>query len=304
MAEPEIVVSAIERKGWHTTRTESGWRITSPDGALTARLGFTPSWTCLTVPLGEQLAPPAGGWSDAQRVALYRALLTHNEQLFAAKFALARDGTPLLAVEMPTGGSLQRVDVALEALTRYLPLVDAAALTSGDPLPAPACDRAAKERFFEEPPGIPIEVLASYVRAAVPHGWVARSKPQGITWPLGYKGQRMFDVYLTVTRAWTTFHIPVLPDDPVGGGAASLAAQQAFLEYLLAINQTWFMAKIGLDEVGRVLIMLEVPTQEFDFEMFCFVTRLLGAYLDLYAREIQIMAHLPADRRLSEMLGV
>ena len=79
-------------------------------------------------------------------------------------------------------------------------------------------------------------------------------------------------------------------------------AQQTFCEYLLAINQTLFMAKIGLSDSisssGQVLLMLEVPTQEFDFEMFWLVTRLLGAYLDLYGREIQIMAHLQADPRL------
>jgi hypothetical protein len=31
---------------------------------------------------------------------------------------------------------------------------------------------------------------------------------------------------------------------------------------------------------------------------------MLGTYLDLYAREVQIMAHLHNDRRLMEKLGV
>ena len=64
------------------------------------------------------------------------------------------------------------------------------------------------------------------------------------------------------------------------------------------------MAKLGLSDAGQVLMMLEVPTQEFDFEMFRLVTRLLGTYLDLYGREIQIMAHLQTDQRLMEKLGV
>ena len=65
-----------------------------------------------------------------------------------------------------------------------------------------------------------------------------------------------------------------------------------------------YMAKLGFSDAGQVLMMLEVPTQEFDFEMFRLVTRMLGTYLDLYGREIQIMAHLQTDQRLMEKLGV
>ena len=38
--------------------------------------------------------------------------------------------------------------------------------------------------------------------------------------------------------------------------------------------------------------------------MFRLATRLLGTYLDLYGREIQIMARLETDSRLMEKLGV
>jgi hypothetical protein len=52
------------------------------------------------------------------------------------------------------------------------------------------------------------------------------------------------------------------------------------------------------------VLMLETPTQELDFDLFRFITRLLAAYLDLYAREIQLMAHLPADQQLMNYLNV
>ncbi len=163
-------------------------------------------------------------------------------------------------------------------------------------------DRTSKDLYFEAPPGIPHEVIAYYLRAVEPHGWGARSKPKGITWPLGYKGQRMFEVYLTVTKSWSYFHIPSVLEAPAYPTEEHLAVQRAFLEYLLQINDAWYLAKIGMNEAHQVLVMLEIPTQELDFEMFRLVTRLLATYLDLYAREIQLMSLLPSDRSLLEKL--
>jgi hypothetical protein len=143
-------------------------------------------------------------------------------------------------------------------------------------------------------------VIAYYIQAILPRGWGASSKPKGLTWPLKYKGQRLFSVYLTVTRSWAYFHAPVLPE----AVTLDTAVQKTFFEYLLGVNHVLYMAKLGIGQASQVLLMLEVPTQELDFEMFRLTTRMLGTYLDFYGREIQIMAFLQADRRLMDELGV
>ncbi|MCD4684856.1 MAG: hypothetical protein K8S97_02835 [Anaerolineae bacterium] len=96
--------------------------------------------------------------------------------------------------------------------------------------------------------------------------------------------------------------MPALLETPFDGAQFDLATELAFLEYLLSVNDAWYMAKLGLDEAGQVLVMLEVPTPDLDFETFRMVAHLLATYLDLYAREMQIMAHLPSDPKLAERL--
>jgi hypothetical protein len=281
MAASDIILSTIERKGWQIQRAGEGWRAVQPDQATGLFVGFTPSWICLQAPLVGEIS--ATGES-------YRRLLADNEAMFMAKACLDQRGTPTLQVDLPVSSGVHLIDYALDALVRY----------ARQDAPREAVDRTSKERYFEEPPGIPHEVIAYYLQAVLPRGWGASSKPKGITWPLKYKGQRLFSVYLTVTRSWAYFHAAVLPDAVAPGEAV----QATFFEYLLGVNHVLYMAKLGLSDAGHVLLMLEVPTQAFDFEMFRLATRLLGTYLDLYGREIQIMARLETDPRLMEKLGV
>jgi hypothetical protein len=279
MAVSDIILSTIERKGWQTQRAGDGWRAHHPDQGADLFLSFTPSWICLQAPLAVESGATA-----------YRRLLSNNEVMFMAKACLDHHGTPTLQVDLPGSSGVHLIDYALGALARY---VDQDA-------PSESGDRTSRERYFDAPPGIPHEVIAYYLQAVLPRGWGASSKPKGITWPLKYKGQRLFNVYLTITRSWAYFYAPVLPE----AVAPDEAVHKTFCEYLLGVNHVLYMAKLGIGQASQVLLMLEVPTQEFDFEMFRLATRLLGTYLDLYGREIQIMAHLPTDRRLMEKLGV
>ncbi|RPI98435.1 MAG: hypothetical protein EHM39_07970 [Chloroflexi bacterium] len=280
MASSDVILSYIERKGWQTEPILNGWHARHPEQNADLLLSFTPSWICLQAPLA--------GLADVDQ----RDLLLRNEMMFMAKIAVAPGGAPSLQVELPAANGIHLIDYALGALAQYR-----------DPQANPLRereDRRSKELYFDEPPGIPHEILMTYIMAILPRGWGAKSKPKGITWPLKYKGQRLFDVYLTVSRSWAYFHAPVLPE----AGRADPSVQAAFFEYLLSVNQVLYMAKLGIGEHDQALLMLEVPTQELDFDMFRLVTRMLGTYLDLYAREIQIMAHLHNDRRLMEKLGV
>jgi hypothetical protein len=299
MDESNVIVSYIERKGWQVVRVAQGWQVRRPDERAAFYLSFTPSWTCLQAPLSFD---PGAVQNAAEQVRLYRHLLSCNEEMFMGKCCCDSAGRLTLQVELPGGGSIHRIDYALDAMLRYQPMMADGVTHLEDHAAPAASDRAAKQRYFDAPPGIPHEVIAYYLRAIQPHGWGARSKPKGVTWQLGYKSQRMFEVFLTLTRSWTYFHIPVLPETPRVLKGEDHAAQSTFLDYLLQINNTWYMAKLGLNEAGQVLAMLEVPTQELDFDLFRHITRLLAAYLDLYAREIQIMAHLPSDPKLVEKI--
>jgi hypothetical protein len=281
MTASDIILSAIERKGWQLQRAGEGWHAVQPGQETDLFLSYTTSWICLQAPLvGETVATGES----------YRRLLANNETMFMAKTCLDHCRTPILQVDLPGSSGVHLIDYALDALVRY---------AHQDAL-REAVDRTSKERYFDEPPGIPHEVIANYLQAVLPRGWGASSKPKGITWALKYKGQRLFNVYLTITRSWAYFHAAVLPEAVVLGEAV----QQTFYDYLLGVNQVLYMAKLGLSDAGHALLMLEVPTQSFDFEMFRLATRLLGTYLDLYGREIQIMAHLQSDPRLMEKLGV
>ena len=297
MAASDFVLSLVERKGWRATAAAGGWRLTRADAPdLAFFLSFTPSWIVLQMPLAAYLPPDL---DQAGRVTLYRALLRHNEQMFMAKFALDEAGVPLLAVELPYAPHL--VEAGLDALAHYATHY-VALLGQPDAWDTvPAGNLAAKELFFDEPPGIPHEVIAYYVKAMEPCGWGMIARPKGITWPLGYKGERTFEAFLTVTRAWAYFQVPLLPNVPAAH--PDLAVQETFLSYLLAVNQAWYAAKVGLGAADRVVMMLEVPTQQLDFDLFRTITRLLAAYLDSYAREVQIMANLQADDRLRATLA-
>lgn len=305
MIDSDIIVSYIERKGWQAEPVNSGWCVSRPEDGMQAGaefyLSFTPSWICLQVPLMPYPGISDGG-DDAQWVRLYRALLRRNEEMFMGKFCRDHSGQLTLQVELPNSGSIHRIDYALDAITRYLKLYGRDLVAVETQEAGPKADRSSKELYFDAPPGIPHEVIAYYIRAVEPHGWGARSKPKGITWPLGYKGQRMFEVYLTITKSWSYFHIPALLEAPFFPKGD--AVERAFLEYLLQINDAWYFSKVGMNETNRVLAMLEIPTQELDFEMFRLITRLLSNYLDLYAREMLIMSRLPSDPKLMEKIVV
>ncbi len=286
MTGPALILGAIERQGWQIAAAGDGWQISRAAGP-TAYLSLTRSWACFQAPLDPSFESVA---DDAARAAQYERLLCRNETMFLARYGLDPQGVPLLSVEVPLSGGLRLVNHALAALARYWDAPDPAG-----PLARPC--------HHDGPPGIPQAVMAYYLRAVQAWGWGLRARPRGVTWPLVYKGQRLFEGYLTVTQSWSYFHIPALLRVPVAETGADPAARRAWLAYLLGVNDAWYMAKLGVDENERVMLMLEVPTPALDFDLFRQLTRLLGAYLDLYARELQIMANLPADRALLDLLA-
>ncbi len=280
------LLSTIERRGWQTERLPQGWRAFHPAADRDVFMSLTSSWMSL-----QMLAPLA---DEGDRVVQYRNLLQRTETMFMAKYCRDHQGVITLQVDLPNAASL--IDYALDAITHY-----SVHYSTADADAETVIDRTSQERYFDEAPGIPPEVIAYYVRAVEATGWGARSKPKGVTWLLGYKGHRLFDAYLTVTRAWSYFQLPILLDPSL---SADPDVQAALYEYVLGVNQVLYLAKLGLNEAGQIVLMVDLPTQELDFDRFRLVTRLLAQYVDLYAREIQIMAHLSADQRLMDYLEV
>lgn len=291
MTDAAVIVSTIERKGWQVAPVATGWQLAHPAHGLTCYLSTTPSWLCL-------YAPESKPGSDNDRL---RAALLRCEAHFMTRWALDAAGNLGASVELPLDADLHLVDTALTTLVRSA-VPDAVSGADRADSGGAVSDRSAKELYFNAAPGIPEESVAYYLRAMEPWGWGIKSKPQGITWRLGYKGQRLFEVFLTISPAWAYFHVPLLADAPALH-RADPALAHAFLAYLLRLNDAWYMAKVGLDDAGNVLLMLDVPTLALDFEMFRRVTRLLGTYLDYTAREVQIMARLEADPHLCAILS-
>jgi len=241
-------------------------------------------------------------------VALYRHLLTLNDRMFMARFALDEEGQLLLTAEVPVSQAQNTslVSRALESLTVYAGwYLDAVTDYIRHPdRSLPVAELPVARRPAEGNPIIPDETLALYLKSIEPEGWGLREKPAGQTWHLGYKGQvRLFEVYLTLTASWAYFQSPVLvePRPPVLQAEGEI--QAAFLHYLLRLNDVLYMARFGLDDEGQVLLSLELPVEALDFQLFHLAIRTLARYLDGYVREVQIMAWLDRDRHLADWLA-
>jgi len=238
-------------------------------------------------------------------IALYYPLLEHNERMFMTKFGL-HDGLPLLMIEVgvKTASALM-INRALSSLTHYIKQISLARLKKQEQLVRGGGEtKPTTIRQDEMATGIPHETIVRYIQNLSIAGWGIKESPRDLTWHLGYKGLlRVYDVYLNVTKMWAYFQVPILVDRvaPVLS-AGNLEAQSLFLEYLLKLNATWFMAKIGISEADQVLLLVEVPVETLDFSLMQFLARTIGTYLDRYGQEIQIMALLHNDPRLSELL--
>jgi hypothetical protein len=152
--------------------------------------------------------------------------------------------------------------------------------------------------------GLPERLVYDYLRMVEPYGWVLRTKPRGLCWHFGYKNRlRTYEVYAQFTSSWSSFQVPLLVEARASVLDASLDRAAACLEYLLRLNDTWHFAKLGIDDHGQVLLLLEVPTEALDPALFRASARTIGAYLDRYGQEVQIMATLDQDRRLADFLA-
>jgi hypothetical protein len=166
--------------------------------------------------------------------------------------------------------------------------------------------RSVTHKKFDDAEGISKITITNYIKNLAINSWGLKKEPVGMTWHLGYKGKdtvRVFDAYLTVTKQWTYFQVPILAERVASVLLTDdIQAQALFLKYLLKLNLNWFVAKIGIGEENQIFLQVEAPTEALDFPLLRFLARTVATYLDRYAQEIEIMASLQNDQQLSDLL--
>jgi hypothetical protein len=315
------VINTLQSKGWRVAPLHEGWQLSRVPVEGTIQMSITPhGWLCLTLPLDDDFAITAL-LSEGEHG--YRVLLERNVEMFLAKFALDRDLTPLLMVEV----GLKDADPmlaywAVEALVQYktqkrLETVTEVEWAMAGPL-TPEYDvfKVVNIKLKSTLPilpdiigGVPDDTIKLYLDAIEHAGWRVKKKLDGFSWHLLYRGRhQIFNVYLSSSRTWMYFQVQILYQHAASVLTASDDHPDArqlrtfFLKYLLRLNQNWFFAKVGISTDDQVLLLLEVPTSLLDFALFRQAIHSIEIYLDRFEQEIQIMASIQHNPRLFGLL--
>lgn len=129
------------------------------------------------------------------------------------------------------------------------------------------------------------EVVRFFQRAAGP-GWMLKeSAPKNNSWHLVYRAPRRdFDTFLVWNEDWVSFHTSISREPLV---PIRKERKAAFFEYLLRINESIYLARFGLDENGRVLLIVDLPGQNLGFADFKRALDAISIYAHRYHLEIQ-----------------
>lgn len=306
MAETFAILHQVEKNGWSITPRHRGWQLGHPQAVGPVYVSITPTWLCLTTPLStDDNSAQRTGLDDS--VSLHRPLLERNESIYMAKYCLDPEGSLLLMVEVPIHTVNQSI---LRMALRALSSGNAELSRLRDELEETGSqDGLVKlsQTNNSMVPIIPKETVEHYMQSLQSSGWYTNdiiTEQRGLTWLLAYRGVfRKFEVYFMLTRNWAYFQVPVLADSvaPVlANGDAQL--RTCFMKYLLRLNGVWFMAKLGLDAQGQVLLLMEMPAESLTLRLLQFMARTIATYLNRYGQEIQIMASLQSDPKLIELL--
>ena len=296
------IVSLVEKCGWAVSSMQGGWFLTHPQSQQIVFMSITPHWLCLSSHVKGQ-----SRGTLAERVAYLQHLLQCNERMFMARFSLDIDDNTLLMAEIPLKiFSFPLLNKALGSLSHY---ADTSTFEKLDPEPAAARLSKLRARYeitnsqeSDVEAGISKEAFRLHM-SRLGSNWGTRGELLAFPWHIGYKNiLRIFEVYCTISRNWASFQVPLLLDQVETVLSANLQEQAFFMEYLLRLSETWFVAKPGINTNKQVLLLLELPTEALDFSLLQFMTRTISTYIDRYGQEIQIMAALQQDTRLIELL--
>ena len=275
--------------GWNATATASGWRLVHAGSEKqTVYACLSEHWLSFSQLVAQPRTP-----NELHSVELFGNLLKINERhMFLTKFALNAAGDLILSAEVPLVGNYSQLIVrTLESFTTYRNVYDD--VLTGRPLVGKP---AGAGNFI-----LPADTFMEFVGRIELYSWGSMKKPVGQTWHLGYKGRlHLYNAYFGVTTSWAVFQVPVLlkkdamPEDQRG--------LNLFLRYLLRLNDELYLVKFGLGEEGQVLLLLEVPIQELNYELFLFAIRTLSKYLDSYAQELEIMSAPEREANIFKLL--
>jgi hypothetical protein len=298
------IIFQIEKCGWSASPIPEGWYLQHLQSHQVAFLRFSQHWLCLSSSQQEQCQTIPQD-TLAERVAFLRHLMQRNERMFMAKYSLDKDNLPHLMVELPLKDlSFVQLSRALDSLSQYAAIGEVLSQSDANLLPSvprvPA-DTLTEMHGPDIEAGISKASFVRYMRGL--DGWIIKEELHAFPWHIGYINfLRYFDVYCTISRNWFSLQVSLLVDQIRTVLQANLPEQAFCMEYLLRLNNLWFLAKTGIDVHNQILLLVELPTEAFDFPLLRIVTRTIAAYLDSYSQEIQIMASLQQDSRLLELL--
>lgn len=104
--------------------------------------------------------------------------------------------------------------------------------------------------------GVPVTKNFAALNQLERKGW--RSTPLNAGWLLEHPDVDG-EVYLSVTNQWLSLTCPLKSMRKKGSQDLALPDQIRTYRYLLEQNEQIFMARLGLDDEGTVLLMVEVP---------------------------------------------
>lgn len=329
IVQTQAVINTLQSKGWRVAPQRQGWQLSRTPAEGTIQMMITSQgWLCLTLPLDDDFAMTKLLSQGEQG---YRTLLERNVEMFLAKFALDREGIPLLMAEV----GLKDTDPmlahwAIEALAQYKTQRRPETVTEiewamASPL-TPEYDllktvniklKSTLQILPDIIGGVPDDTIKLYMDALEHSGWRVKKKLDGFSWHLLYRGRyRLFNVYLSSSRTWVYFQAQILyqrvasvlgiSDDqdtlPDNCHISPGEFRTFFLKYLLRLNQSWFFARVGVSTDDQVLLLVEVPTTLLNFALFRQIVHSIQTYLDRFEQEILNMASIHRNSRLCDLL--
>jgi hypothetical protein len=302
------IVNILQSKGWQARPSNGSWLLSRDRSEGVIQMSVTPhQWLCLSTLFSGDGNESAPGGTARERSDVFRALLEQNLFMYMTKIVLNREGRPLLMTEVALKDTNPLlVDWAVESIAHYkarrqlevvgeTELAIAQSITE-DNARVYTTVKVQLKSVLSKPPdvvgGVADETIQRFVGGIQNYGWRIKEKLEGFSWHLVFMGyHRYFDVFLTSSRTWLYFEIPILEGrvatvlttlDSSTNIQEAQEQRMLFLRYLLRLNQSWFMAKIGISTDDQVLLLLEVPTQALDFALFREITRAVGMYLDRF----------------------
>lgn len=289
----ETWLQDLAQKGWTLSRSFSGesegWCLERHEDQL--YISLNPYWLCFTLPL-----------ADRDDGTSYRHDLERCHRHFLVKFSADPSAQRLLQVELPWIG-LDRCHCykAVEALSIY------GDRSQGKQHQSTRVAKSKTERSnvrsLRQLEVFPQKSLVQYFQSIERWGWGLVDDLKDNRWQARYKGaDRVFDVHLYFNPYWAYFQIPLSTENTQNARSANAVNQNFLYAYLLQLNEQIYWAKLGVDETGQILMMLDIPLERFDLNQFRFAAKTLATYADRLAYDIQILANLDREQQLASLM--